>query len=70
MRRRFQAGAVRERSARSPVWEGRYHEPVLVADKLKEVRRAVILGLFRSRYSRTSWGTRIPKCRCSTLRQD
>ena len=45
MRRRFQAGAVRKRGTRSPVWEGRYYEPVLVAGKLKKVRRAVILGL-------------------------
>jgi integrase len=27
------------------VWEGRYYEPVLVAGKLKKVRRAVVLGL-------------------------
>jgi integrase len=26
------------------VWEGRYYEPVLVAGKLKKVRRAVVLG--------------------------
>lgn len=45
MRRRFQAGAVRKRGTRSPVWEGRYYEPVLVAGKLKKVRRAVVLGL-------------------------
>lgn len=45
MRRRFQAGAVRKRGTRSPVWEGRYYEPVLVAGKLKRVRRAVVLGL-------------------------
>ena len=44
MRRRFQAGAVRKRGTRSPVWEGRYYEPVLVAGKLKKVRRAVVLG--------------------------
>ncbi len=45
MRRRFQAGAVRKRGTRSPVWEGRYYEPVLMAGKLKKVRRAVVLGL-------------------------
>src|ERR1017187_4873283 len=45
MRRRFQAGTVRKRGTRSPVWEGRYYEPVLVAGKLKKVRRAVVLGL-------------------------
>ena len=45
MRRRFQAGGVRKRGRRSPVWEARYYEPVLVAGKLKKVRRAVILGL-------------------------
>jgi integrase len=44
MRRRFQAGGVRKRGTRSPVWEGRYYEPVLVAGKLKKVRRAVVLG--------------------------
>jgi len=27
------------------VWEGRYYEPVLVAGKLKKVRRTVVLGL-------------------------
>jgi integrase len=45
MQRRFQAGGIRKRGRRSPVWEGRYYEPVLVAGKLKKVRRAVILGL-------------------------
>ena len=37
MRRRFQAGGVRKRGTRSPVWEGRDYEPVLVAGKLKYV---------------------------------
>ena len=45
MQRRFQAGGIRKRGRRTPVWEGRYYEPVLVAGKLKKVRRAVILGL-------------------------
>ena len=45
MRRRFQAGAVRKRGTRAPVWEGGYYEPMLVAGKLKKVRRAVVLGL-------------------------
>ena len=45
MRRRFQAGAIRKRGTRSPVWEGRYDQPVLVAGKLNKVRRAVVLGL-------------------------
>jgi integrase len=44
MQRRFQAGGVRKRGTRSPVWEGRYYEPVLVAGELKKVRRAVVLG--------------------------
>jgi len=52
MRRRFQAGAVRKRGTRSPVWEGRYYEPVPVAGRLKKVRPAVILGL----YSETTKG--------------
>jgi integrase len=45
MRRRFQSGGIRKRGRRSPVWEGRYYEPVLVAGKLTKVRRAVALGL-------------------------
>lgn len=45
MRRRFQSGSVRKRGNRPPVWEGRYYEPVLVAGKLKKVRRALVLGL-------------------------
>ncbi len=44
VRRRFHAGGIRKRGKRSPVWEGRYYEPVLVAGQLKKVRRAVILG--------------------------
>lgn len=44
MRRRFQAGSIRKRGKRSPVWEGRYYEPVLIAGQLQKVRRAVVLG--------------------------
>jgi hypothetical protein len=45
MRRPFQAGGVRKRGTRSPVWEGRYYEPVLIAGRLRKVRQAVVLGL-------------------------
>lgn len=45
MQRRFQSGGIRKRGRRSPVWEGRYYEPVMVAGKLKKVRRAIVLGL-------------------------
>ncbi|MGH9405614.1 MAG: tyrosine-type recombinase/integrase [Terriglobia bacterium] len=44
MRRRFQAGGIRKRGRRFPVWEGRYYEPVLIAGSLRKVRRAVVFG--------------------------
>ena len=44
MRRRFQSGQILKRGKRSPVWAGRYWEPVLIEGRFARVRRMVILG--------------------------
>ena len=44
MRRRFQVGSVEKRGKRSPVWEGRYYEPVLRDGRMVKSYRREILG--------------------------
>ena len=53
MRRRFQAGGVRKRGTRSPVWEGRYYEPVLIAGTAKSAAGSGLGFVLRDHQNRS-----------------